>query len=369
VNELPRRPIEPLPPPPGQFDAVLARTRYRRHRKVTTVLTVSTVFMAGIAGGISLSGDITQVRARIAQAAADVGIAPPAETSSSPPASRTPKTKNSKRPRVLTRTATVEVPPPVVAQPKPRGMLAVRGRAVDVAGAPVAGLFVYPGRQGVDGFVPTSNPAGRTAKDGTFSLPCHRTPVLLSPWPVNAPATDLAASAIWTATFVGGATDAASAPSATCSRGRVVETIVQGGSAVEGAVTMPADCADSTHPLWLWLHNDRDLTVRIPDLVDGASFRIAGLPPGQHTLGANGSRTKVTVGGGETQTLSVPFACEPGTPLPSPEPTASTTPSGLPTPSETATPEPSSSGSSEPVTTERPSPASSPTNSTAALRG
>lgn len=367
MNELPRRPIEPLPPPPGQLDAVLARARYRRHRRVTTVLAVSTVFLAGVAGGLSLGG-VAGVQDRIESLAADV-VASQTPTSSPSPRAQTVRKERARK----THSPAPEAPspspppttPPAVVQPEPPAALAVNGRAVDSAGEPVAGLFVYAGRQGVDGFVPTSRPAGRTAADGTFTLPCTRTPVLLSPWPVNAPAAELAGSAGWAATFVGGATDATGAAKAACSRtGRVVDTVVQQGSVVEGTATMPSECADAVHPLWLWLHNDRGLTVRVPDVVNGATYRIAGLPPGQHTVGAKGNRTLVTVGGGATATLDVTFACAAGTPVPTTEPTPTETPAPAPVPTDTATSEPTPSGSVEPTGAARPAPTTSPTSGT-----
>jgi hypothetical protein len=347
VNELPRRPIEPLSPPPGQFDTVLARARYRRHRKVTTVLTVSTVFLAGVAGGISLSGGISQVPTRVVEAAQRAGIVPTEETSSaeaSPTVSA--RVKPSKRPRV-TRTATVEVPPPVAAQPKPRGALAVRGRAVNTDGEPVAGLYVYVGMPGVDGFVPTRSAVTRTAADGSFSLGCTRTPVLLSPWKLNAPAGGAAATARYAATFVGGATDAALARDATCKRtSHLARTVVKEGSAVAGSVEIPAACADVPRAFWLWLHNDRRLTVRVTGLLDGSSFRVAGLPPGEHTVGAGGIRTKVTVGGGTTLAHDVTFGCD-VVPVPSQTPSTAPSPSPAPTPSESGSePSPGSTSGS-----------------------
>jgi hypothetical protein len=221
---------------------------------------------------------------------------------------------------------------------------------VSTSGDPVAGLFVYPGRPGSDRFVPTRRPAARTAPDGSFSLACTRTPVLLSPWPLNAPAGRFATTARWGATFVGGAIDAENAADAPCTRpGRVGRTVVQRGSAVAGAVEVPTACAKASRAVWVWLHNDRQLTVRATGLLDGSSFRVAGLPPGQHTLGAGGTRTTVTVGGGDTLTRDVTFGCADEPSVPSTTP--STTPSPAPTPSETDSPEPSSSGSGSPSPT------------------
>jgi hypothetical protein len=341
---------------------VVARARYRRHHRLTTVLTVTTVFLTGMAGGLSLRGQGIQERI--------FDIATGIVTTSTPTSTATPTPEASRKDRkraTKTPTAAVRRSAPTresatalaVPTPAPRAALAVHGRAVSTDGKPVAGLYVYPGRPGADGFEPVARPAGRTAADGRFSLACTRTPVLLSPWPVNSPAVD-AGAATWAATFVGGATAAAGAPKASCNRsGRVTETVVQQGSALEGTASMPIDCVDETHSLWLWLHNDRGLTVRVQGLSAGGTFRIAGLPPGQHTVGANGNRTTVTVGGGETLTRDVTFRCEVGTPE-TPSPTPSATP--IPTPSEPTTPVPAPSS---PTGTSSPTATSSPTGSTA----
>lgn len=329
MKEFPRRPIEPLSPPRGSFDAVLGRARYRRHRRASAVLGVASVFLAGIAGGMSLDGGVSSVRQTI------IGFA---TADDAVPATRPPVTSAAVTPDVdaTARTldaTTAEDPAVAAGPPAPRR---VTGVAVDVAGEPIAGLYVYPGRPGPRRFLATREPAARTATDGSFSLPCPGTPVLLSPWRVNVPEGQREGPAVWAATFVGGGTEAASASVAPCrSDGRVVETTVLAGSTLEGTVTLPAECADAKLPLWLWLHNDRSLTVRLRDLGAGDSFTLGGLPPGQHTLSANGDTTLVTVGGGATFTNDVTFGCLPGTPTPAPSPTGPTPP---PLPSETPTP-------------------------------
>jgi hypothetical protein len=134
----------------------------------------------------------------------------------------------------------------------------------------------------------------------------------------------------------------------------VTRTIVQPGSTVSGTVDIPEACETEALPLWLWLHNDRASTVRVTDLRNGDSYRIGGLPPGQHTLGAHGNRTTVTVGGGETVTRDVTFACD-QSPLPSPSPSSTPSPPGPPPPSATSSatptgsdPAPSSTGETTP---------------------
>lgn len=346
MKPLPRRPIEPLSPPPGSFDAVLARARYRRHRRAGTVLTVSAVFLAGIVGGMSLDGGVRDSFVRFATA--DEGTTatqqPPDSASVTPKVDATKQPRQKKSPEDSVRA----VPPPA-----PR---MVTGVAVDAAGGPIAGLYVYTGRPGSDQFLARSEPADQTAADGSFSLACPGTPVLLAPWRVNVPGETHKVRAVWAATFVGGGTEAASAPDAPCSSdGKVVKTTLLPGSTLEGTVTMPAECADAARPLWLWLHNDRSLTVRLSKLRSGDTFSVGGLPPGQHTVGANGNRTLVTVGGGTTFTHDVTFSCEPGSPpeTPTPTPTATTpvpTPSETPTSLPTGSTPPGPSGSSSPPT-------------------
>lgn len=332
MTQLPRRPIEPLSPPSGSFDAVLARARYRRQRRAGTFLTVTAVFFAGIAGGMSLDGGVSGMRETIVRmTTADDGVVASPDVSTS--ASVTPDVDATKKPshRASPAETLVAVAPP----PQPR---LVTGVALDATGGPIPGLFVYPGRPGDHPFLPESEPAGRTAADGSFSLPCPGTAVLLAPWRVNTALGPRALRAEWAATFVGGGTDAVSAPDAPCSSlGKVVRTTVLPGSTLEGTVTMPVECADAQLPLWVWLHNDRSLTVRLSDMQSGGTFSVRGLPPGQHTVGANGNRTVATVGGGATFTQDVTFSCEPGSPPETPEPTPTdTTTPPVPTPTPTS---------------------------------
>lgn len=383
MTELPRRPVEPLPPAPGSFDAVLGRARYRRHRRAMTAMSISAIFFAGMAGGVSLDGGVSRVQATLAGLAAvdgssdgsDLGPIPTPNTSAvvtpdvdatrsadrvEPTSERTERTEPTERAEVAEGTdAPAEA---VLALPQP-APARVNGVAVDSAGSPIAGLYVYPGQRGSSRFLATDQPVVRTAQDGTFSLRCTGTPVLLTPWRVNAPDGGAELQAGWSATFVGGAAEAASAPAAPCTTdGSAATTTILGGSSVKGTVTMPADCADARLPLWLWLHQDRSLTVRTSALTSGDSYSVAGLPPGQHTLGANGNRTTVTVGGGVTVTEDVRFACGPGSPPGTPEPTPTHSPTPLPTPSDTLTPVPTASPSpSEPDP--EPSPAVSPSSS------
>lgn len=337
----PRRPIEPLPPPSGSFDAVLGRARYRRHRRATTVLSVTAVFLAGIGGGMSIDGGVSGMRDTIA------GVVYNSEAPSASPTNSavvtpdvTPSAKPADRP-------STDGAPQIAVAPSPKGAKKVRGLAVDTAGRPIAGLYVYPGRSGTDGFRAASAPATRTAADGTFSLPCTGTPVLLAPWRVNE-TQPRAAGSNWSATFVGGATQAANAPDAACtSAGKRVTTTVLTGSTLEGEVTVPERCEDAKQSLWVWLNGSRALTVRLGDLGTGDTYFLSGLPPGQHIVGANGERTTVTVGGGGAFDHDVSFGCDGDGPSETPEPTP-TVSTPMPTPSEPPTSQPSTSSSPAP---------------------
>lgn len=362
-DDLPRCSVPPLPPPPGRFDDVLSAAHHRRMRRLTTVLTVSGVFVAGIAGGFALDRPATEVPTALVDLARGVGNSDPGGAAPSEgPSNSASVTREEEEPPPAPKSPS-PTPRPVSSPPQttnltltetaPPGPSAVHGVALGVAGQPASGLYIYPGVKGTDGFVPTAEPVGRTAKDGSFSLPCSRTPVLLAPWRLNEPAGQQAETATWAATFVGGVTDVRSALAAPCSTdGTVTRTIVQPGSTVSGTVVLPEACGPEVHSLRLWLHNEPTVSVRVADLLDGDSYRIGGLPPGQHTLAASGNRRTVTVGGGETVTADVTFGCDDGS-TPSPTPTGSpvpppSAPPATPAPSGTPSPSPSSS---EPATT------------------
>lgn len=329
MTDLPRPVIEPLPPPPGQFDRVVARAQQRRQQRAVRAVGIAAVFLAGLGGGMSLDGRVAAVPKALVDLATnpqdpDPEAPAPPETSSA--AAVTPQARRSAKPAPETTTASLAATPG-------RGPLMLAGRALSPAGKPVAGLFVYVGAPRADGFVPAGTASGITAADGTFSLPCPGTPVLLSPWPLNRSAGDLAATAEWAATFVGGATDPGSAVDAPCSRReKVVDVVLQPGSAIAGTAQVPASC-DTGQRILVRLYNGRAVTVRVTGLRDGEAFRIGGLPPGQHTVEAGGTSVTVTVGGGTTSDRDVAVSCDAG-----PDPTDSPTPA--PTPTDTSTPAP-----------------------------
>lgn len=330
-DQLPRKRIEPLAPPPGQFDRVMGEARYRRHRRVMAMLTVAVVFVAGLGGGLALGRDMPE---QIVDAAAQVVRGGP--TTSAAPETTTSASSAPKVRKVVNQPAPTELSSP------PRGVLSYRGVALGRAGQPAADLYVYVGVPGVRGFVPSGDHIGTTAADGSFEMACPRAPVLLSPWPINAEAKSKARNVDWAATFVGGATRPDMADEVQCTRSDTevdVTTMVQ-GAAVEGRVTMPAECEDAELGLWVWLGNDRAVHVNVQDLRDGDRYRVSGLPGGEHTIGANGAQYQVRLGQTGTVHQDVEFACD-GDPAPqtsTPAPTHTSTPTGITTPTGTPTP-------------------------------
>ena len=354
MNDLPRKRIEPLSPPAGELERVLARARYRRHRRAFAVLTVAVVFVAGLGGGFALGRDVPR---GVAQAVSDLTDSVSGETTTAsplPPASsaatRTPKARRSHDAPVASNDV-------VRTEPKP-GSLAYHGQAVGAAGQPAAGMYVYVGVPGVDGFLPDGRAVARTDKKGRFTVACPHAPVLLAPWPLLGDAKSKARNVSWAATFVGGATEPSVAEQVPCTRSNTVDvTRVGRGSAVEGDVHMPPSCRDDEISMWVWLSGARAVHVKVQDLRDGDHYRVSGLPPGQHVLGANGRLHPVTVGGGDTFVQDVTFSCD-GEPTSEPSPTETATtsaPTITPDPTEstssptgtaTGTAEPSSSSSS-----------------------
>lgn len=351
-DQLPRKRIEPLAPPPGQFDRVMGEARYRRHRRAMALLTVAAVFVAGLGGGLALGKDTPRdLYAALGGQVDDSssGVETPATTSTASKSSRpaaTAKTTKAAAPKPPATPAATKLSYPA------RGKLAYRGQAVGPAGQPAAGLYVYVGIPGARGFEPAGWSIGRTDDQGRFSLACPHAPILLAPWPIMGEAKAKARNVSWSATFVGGATEPEVAEDAPCTRaGARDQTRIGRGSAVEGTVTMPAPCKLAVQSLRLWLNNDPLTYVKVQDLSDGEQFRISGLPAGQHTLDAKGNQVRVLVGGGQTAHQDVTFTCF-GEAVPTETPTTSAptdTATSVPTstpsesPSGTATSEPSGS--------------------------
>ena len=327
-NPFPRRQVEPLPPPPGGFDTVLGRARARRYRRLTAVTGVAGVFLAGIWGGLAMGGGVSGVQQTLVDMASRGShqvATTPNGPSSSTMAGTVPATGSAPSPDDPT-----TGPQTATGPGTPRAQL-VRGRVVDRSGSPVVGMYVYTGKYASGAFVPRSSPSGITGDRGRYAVPCAGGPVLLTPWLLN---TSHGATALgrWGAEFVS---------SPVCSRDAApTVTKVARGATIEGHVSTDVGCAGTDFPLWLWINGDRPTAVRLSDLNEGDTFRVSGLPPGTHVLGARGRHTAVTVDRASTVTQNVTFPC-PELPTPTDSPT--TTP--IPTPDETITPVPDPSAS------------------------
>jgi hypothetical protein len=321
------RRIEPLPPPPGAFDAVLNRARARRYRRLTAVTGVTAVFLAGIMGGLAMGGGVSGVQESIISVATgnglggdDVPTPTPSESREQPaPSTSTPDASHTSPDSTKSGKST------------PVRRLQVRGRVVDGNDNPVGGLFVYTGTVSAKVFVPTSaTPAAITSVRGAYSVPCTGGPVLITSWELNLPQ-GLYADGQWAATLVKNLKCAYAAP-------RKV-TAVSAGATVMGNVITDAACAGDEFPLWLWLGGNRTTAVRLSQLKSGDGFLVSGLPKGSHILTARGHRTKVTVGASETvrQDIEVPCPDQP-THEPTSSPSPTVTPDPTDTPPETESP-------------------------------
>lgn len=380
MSDLPPRRLEvdPLPPPPGAFDQVLQRATERRHRRTLGALGVVTVFLAGVSGGASLDSGVRTVPAAILDYAAEVTNrattpAPEPRRESRTAASGTPDlavgsavprtgaagTKAAAPPaepsaepeeREEDATASTLAGPPTEPTRSPRQLRLV---AVDVEGQPVAGLFVYPAAGG-ETWVPAAEPVGRTAADGTFTGACPQTAVLLAPWPLHEPAGAEAAAAPWAATFVGGATQAASAIEAPCTRSEPTTVVLQPGSALTGTLEVPSGC--EAGPLTVRVHGVQETSVTLEGFRDGDPVRVGGLPSGRHTVVLGQRTTEVVLGGGADTPVDLTYGCDPVEPSPSP----SSTPSVSPSPAPSTTAEPTSRPGTTPTPTATSSPSAGP---------
>lgn len=322
----PGRRVEPLPPPPGAFDAMLNRAQARRYRRLSAATGVATVFVAGIMGGLAMGGGVSGVQDSIIAIARGGDEASTASPTAEDP-SGVARPSESGKPD-----ATHSSPSATETKAPPR-RLQVRGRVVDGGGNPVAGLFVYTGTISVKAFVPTSATAAAvTGVRGDYAVPCTGGPVLLTSWELNEPQ-GLYADGRWAATLVTKLQCGYDEPR------KVTE--VSAGATVVGHIDLEAGCANAGFPMWLWLGGHRTTAVRLSHLTDGAGFLVSGLPAGTHTLSAKGDHTRVKVRASGTVTQDIAVGCADAPP--SSEPPPSLTPE--PTPTESETPEPTDSPS------------------------
>lgn len=323
--EMPRRRIEPLPPPPEAFETVLHRARARRYRRLSTVAAVTGVFLAGLWGGLAMAGGVAGVQNTVvdfANKTSDLVKADqPTESPTTSPA------------KVVPPTAGPSTSAPVTTSASPTDtsharMAMLRGLVVDRDGAPVVGMFVYTGTRSGSSFIPRATPSAVTNDQGRYAVPCTDDPVLLTPWTLNE--SRAAATGRWAATYV-------TSPKCSTAVASTVTEVLPAAS-VEGHVTTDTGCADTDFSLWLWLNGNRPTAVQLGNLNEGDSFTISGLPAGTHVLGARGRHIPVSVKSGGHVTQNVTFSCPK-----EPTGTPTVTPSELPTPTDTPTPDPSES--------------------------
>ena len=322
------RRIEPLPPPPGAFDAVLNRARARRYRRLTAVTGVTAVFLAGIMGGLAMGGGVSGVQESLISVATGNGLG-----GDDAPTPTPSESKEQPAPSPSTPDASHTSPDPSTESGKstPVRRPQVRGRVVDGRGNPVGGLFVYTGTVSAKVFVPTSaTPAAITGVRGAYSVPCTGGPVLITSWELNLPQ-GLYADGQWAATLVKNLKCAQAPP-------RKV-TAVSAGATVMGKVSTDVACAGDEFPVWLWLDGHRTTAVRLSQLKSGDGFLVSGLPKGTHILTARGDRTRVTVGASGTVNQDIEVPCPDAPPdEPSSSPSPTVTPDPTDTPPETEPP-------------------------------
>jgi hypothetical protein len=329
MTNLPRRPIEPLAPPPDSFDRVLGTAR-RRRRIRGLIAASSTMVVVLVAAGSFALGASLQVGHHLEPANEHTSHSNP---TSGPPAQTS--TKPSGRPK--------NHPLAVVTTPGARTISWLRGRAVDSSGNGIEGLFVLPGIGGQRTFSSDGRVAALTDARGYYKIACPRAPVLLATWRINYVYAGQTAGGSWGATFVGSEDGAPVVP--TCNGPRYKTTLVQGAT-VPGQVVDTGPCVpgDNYH-LSLWLGQNKGTRIFLDGLYSGSTFTFSGLPAGTHTLGMRHQIRAVPVAQGTSVDANVYFACDGTTSVPS-----GTTTQSIPPPSDPATPTPTPSQTpSEPV--------------------
>jgi hypothetical protein len=323
-----RRRIEPLTPPPGQFETVFREASARRYHRAAAALGITGVFLAGIFGGLAMGGPrgVTSTLVNAAGLGHPTSSGRATTTDGTNPASPIPSGAVSSGHKK----GTVTAPPEQIAPAY------LRGEVLNQAGAPVSGLYVYSGVNTARGFVPNVT-YSRTNSAGWYQVPCTGGPLLVTPWRIN---TNLGPTA-------GGAYAARFVDTPSCARTKHhLVTRVEQGAVVQGDVHTDVACPGTEFPLWLWIGGDRQAAVRLSGIKEGDRYRISGAPVGTSVVGARGVTHAVTLRSGQTEEQDVTYTCPSGPATPSgptttPDPTTTSgPPSSEPTPTE---PTPSSS--------------------------
>jgi hypothetical protein len=207
-------------------------------------------------------------------------------------------------------------------------------RAVDAAGAPVAGGFVYA-------FVTDSTPhavAARTGVDGRARLTCDRVKLLLTPWQLGS--RQPAGMRNLAMTWVGGGHTFDEAPYVSC---RDTSTVMHPGGIMSGRITYVSGegaerpYADHSQPGGGLFCRAIGVDMDGPQCANwdplGGRYTFAGLPTGRYLLQGMYGWDEVAIVAGRTTTRDwyECDGCRTGTrPSPAPSPQPSTSPVASP---------------------------------------
>jgi hypothetical protein len=329
MTNLPRRPIEPLAPPPDSFDRVLATARRRRRNRgviaASSTMVVVLVAAASFALGASLHGmdHVEPANGGASHHSPTSGLLPP------------PSPNPSDQPSNIAGGGSAKPGVPTTSW--------LRGRTIDSSGNGIAGLYVLPGIRGQRTFTTDGRAPAVTDARGYYKIACPGAPVLLATWRINYSYAGQTAGGSWGATFVGSKDGAPVVPK--CNGPRYKTTLVQGAT-VTGQVVDSGPCVsgDNYH-LALWLGENKGTRIFLDGLYSGSIFTFSGLPAGTHILGMRHQLRAVPVAQGASVDANVYFACDGTTSVPS-----ATTQQSIPPPAESPTPTPTPSPTpSEPV--------------------
>ncbi len=281
----PRRRVQPLPPRPDAFMAVLSAANRRRRRRlaVAALACAAALVMAG--AGLAIGG---------IQESSEQHL-PATDRNGSSHNSDRPESTSPVRPQAVpsgvpSRSTPAEVQsadPGSGAAARPGGApRPLRGRVIESGGRPVQGAYVYTGHQAGGRFVPDASHSARTPADGRYEIPCPGSKVLITPWPImlRIPASQVAHGQTWAAQFVGGSPTTRGASVPACGEARHT-TIVPPGGVVTGTVSFVDGCPPGpTGMLRILLEGNPDAALLVGGLSPGETFRLVGLPVGGHVL-------------------------------------------------------------------------------------